>query len=126
MGALIYFLLIAALFAVMMSFGCGAHVLGHRGKVGSGGQTHLVPPNKDKDAVCGMTVETAKAKSSAYAGRLYHFCSTSCCDKFGTVTGHFYKLHKQRPFGKGCSTCFTQTLSRQPACLSVEVSQERR
>ena len=34
MQALIYFLLIAALFAVMMRFGCGAHVLGHRSKAG--------------------------------------------------------------------------------------------
>lgn len=82
MEALIYFLLIAALFAVMMRFGCGAHVLGHRGKLGSGDQSRLVPPNKDKDPVCGMTVETAKAKTSVFAGRIYHFCSTSCRDKF--------------------------------------------
>ena len=82
MEALIYFLLVAALFAVMMRFGCGAHVLGHRGKVGSGDQTRLIPPTKDKDPVCGMIVETAKAKTSVYAGRLYYFCSTSCRDKF--------------------------------------------
>jgi YHS domain-containing protein len=89
MEALIYFLLIAALFAVMMRFGCGAHVLGHRGKVGSGDQTRLVPPNKDKDPVCGMIVETAKAKTSVYAGRLYHFCSTSCRDKFEASPGRY-------------------------------------
>jgi len=44
MEALIYFLLVAALFAVMMRFGCGAHVLGHRSKVGSGDKTRLIPP----------------------------------------------------------------------------------
>ena len=47
MEALIYFLLIAALFAVMMRFGCGARTLGHHGKVGSGDQTRLTPPNAD-------------------------------------------------------------------------------
>jgi YHS domain-containing protein len=82
MEALIYFLLVAALFAVMMRFGCGAHVLGHRDKVGSDDQTRLIPPTKDKDPVCGMIVETATAKTSMYAGRLYYFCSTSCRDKF--------------------------------------------
>lgn len=87
MEALIYFLLIAALFAVTMRFGCGVHVLGH--KVGSGDQTRLVPPTKDKDPVCGMIVETAKAKTSVHAGRLYHFCSTGCRDKFEASPGRY-------------------------------------
>jgi len=89
MEVLIYFLLIAALFAVMMRFGCGAHVFGHRRKMVSGDQTHLVPPTKDQDPVCGMIVETAKAKTSVHAGRLYHFCSTSCRDKFEASPGRY-------------------------------------
>ena len=100
MQALIYFLLIAALFAVMMRFGCGAHVLGHHGKVGSGDQTRLTPPNKDKDPVCGMIVETAKAKTSVYAGRLYHFCSTSCRDKFEASPGSYSSSTGNNPIGK--------------------------
>ena len=61
MATLIYFLLLAGLIAVVMRSGCGAHVFGHR----HGAAT----PGKDKDPVCGMTVETAKAKTSIHAGR---------------------------------------------------------
>ena len=100
MEALIYFLLVAALFAVMMRFGCGAHVLGHRGKAGSGDQTRLVPPKKDKDPVCGMIVETAKAKTSVYSGRLYHFCSTSCRDKFEASPSSYITSTSNAPMGK--------------------------
>ncbi|MBI2717662.1 MAG: YHS domain-containing protein [Rhizobiales bacterium] len=83
MGAPIYFLLFAGLFAVMMRFGCGAHMLGHRhGKPGSADQARLVPPGKDKDPVCGMIVETTTAETSVHAGRLYRFCSTNCRDRF--------------------------------------------
>ena len=83
MGALIYFLLFAGLFAIMMRFGCGAHVLGHRHVgAGHGDQTRLAQPEKDKDPVCGMTVETATAKTAAHAGHVYYFCSSACRDKF--------------------------------------------
>lgn len=100
METLIYFLLIAALFAVMMRFGCGAHVLGHHGKVGSGDQTHLIPPTRDKDSVCGMIVETDKAKTSVNAGRLYYFCSTSCRDKFEASPGSYISSTGNSPMGK--------------------------
>ncbi len=36
-----------------------------------------------KDPVCGMTVEPSKAAGMhEHAGKLYHFCSRSCLDKF--------------------------------------------
>ncbi len=36
-----------------------------------------------KDPVCGMSVDPAKAASTAeYDGKLYHFCSRSCGEKF--------------------------------------------
>lgn len=100
MEAVIYFLFIAALFAVMMRFGCGAHVLGHHGKAGSGDKTRPVPPNKDKDPVCGMMVETATAKTSIYAGRLYHFCSTSCRDRFEASPASYVSSSSNAPTGK--------------------------
>lgn len=108
MEALIYFLLIAALFAVMMRFGCGAHVFGHRhGTAESGGQARLVPPEKDKDPVCGMTVETAKAKTSVHAGRLYHFCSKGCRDKFEASPGSYIapadNVHSSKEDARGSS-----------------------
>ncbi len=42
------------------------------------------PPKKvDKDPVCGMRVDPAKAASTAeYDGKLYHFCSRGCGEKF--------------------------------------------
>jgi Cu+-exporting ATPase len=37
----------------------------------------------DKDPVCGMDVDGAKAAASVeYEGRLYHFCSRGCAEKF--------------------------------------------
>ena len=37
----------------------------------------------DRDPVCGMNVDPAKAASTAeYEGRLYHFCSRGCAEKF--------------------------------------------
>ncbi len=37
----------------------------------------------DKDPVCGMAVEGTKAAASTeYEGRLYHFCSKGCAEKF--------------------------------------------
>jgi Cu+-exporting ATPase len=37
----------------------------------------------DKDPVCGMDVDGAKATASVeYEGRLYHFCSRGCAEKF--------------------------------------------
>ncbi len=67
MESLIYFLLFAGAFFLMMRFGCGAHVMGHghghgessSGRAESDSQARLVPPAKDIDPVCGMTVQTA-------------------------------------------------------------------
>ena len=91
MDSLIYFLLWAGLFMLMMRFGCGAHVMGHghghsrshdhegdsqaRGAIASA-------PERDVDPVCGMTVATAGAKSAVYAGKAYYFCSPDCREKF--------------------------------------------
>jgi len=88
MQSLIYFLLVAGLFIFMMRFGCGAHVMGHghrHGRHGGGDAESGGPgttPRQAKDPVCGMTVETATAKSTFYGGVAYYFCSTSCRDKF--------------------------------------------
>src|SRR5580704_4760496 len=41
------------------------------------------PRKFDKDPVCGMRVDPAKAVSSAeYEHKLYHFCSRGCAEKF--------------------------------------------
>lgn len=82
MGSLLYFLIFAGLFALMMRSGCGAHVMGHRGHPTSGHGSAPVPPEKVKDPVCGMMVETATAKTAVHGGTIYYFCSTDCREKF--------------------------------------------
>ncbi len=91
MGALVYFALWAGLFFVMMRFGCGAHVMGHRqGHRDAHGKDmpdnpdrlHWVPPEMDVDPVCGKTVHTANAKSSVHDGMVYYFCSHECREEF--------------------------------------------
>ena len=77
MSTLLYFAFWAALFFVMMRFGCGAHVMGHGHGGHSGGHSDppggRTPPTRDIDPVCGMNVETNSAKSSLYRGRVYYF-----------------------------------------------------
>jgi YHS domain-containing protein len=82
----VYFLLWAALFFVMMRFGCGAHVMGlghgrdHR--AGTDAQERWAPPAKVTDPVCGMSVDTATAKTAIRGGHAYYFCSQECREKF--------------------------------------------
>ncbi len=87
MGQTVLYFLIWALFIfAMMRFGCGAHVMGHghghRHDHEPTGGPRWIPPEKDTDPVCGMTVETRTAKSSIYDGRVYYFCSQECRQKF--------------------------------------------
>ncbi len=89
LGNVLYFLLLAGLFFVMMRFGCGAHIMGHGHHAGTGSGDHdgdsnvrWVPPDRAVDPVCGMTVRTAGAKSAVHDGHVYYFCSQDCRAKF--------------------------------------------
>lgn len=90
MDALLYFLLWAGLIFLMLRFGCGAHVMGHRGgrkstsDADAGGQMDLrwIPPEKDSDPVCGRMVNTDEARPSVHDGNVYYFCSRECRDTF--------------------------------------------
>ncbi len=93
MNSIVYFLLWGGLIFLMMRFGCGAHVMGHGGhrhrhRHGGNGQ---LPPEKATDPVCGMTVETATAKSSARGGHIYYFCSQNCREKFEAAPETYLK-----------------------------------
>ncbi len=96
----VYFLLWAGVFALMMRFGCGAHVMGHHhrhdesaGDSGRapGNNATASPPERDVDPVCGMSVRTAEAKSALHAGRSYFFCSQTCRDKFEAAPANYLK-----------------------------------
>ena len=86
----VYFLVIGALFFLMMRGGCGSHVMGHghhhhdddNGVTGSGGSVPSVRPTQARDPVCGMTVDTGTAKTSVHRSAVYYFCSDECRSKF--------------------------------------------
>ncbi|MBZ0217688.1 MAG: YHS domain-containing protein [Fimbriimonadaceae bacterium] len=41
-----------------------------------------IPPNEDRDPVCGKIVATENAKSSVHAGHVFYFCSRDCREVF--------------------------------------------
>lgn len=97
----LYLLIIGLVFFLMMRGGCGSHVMGHRhGRHGSSHRHDEDPrrtnaPKTAVDPVCGMTVETANAKSTMNAGQAYFFCSTQCRDKFEQAPDSFLKTGKE-------------------------------
>ncbi len=75
MRGLLPLLIYAALFYLMMRFGCGAHMV-H----GHGGQGALAA--SANDPVCGMAVEPGQGYTKNHEGQVLHFCSRNCLDKF--------------------------------------------
>lgn len=85
MEGLLSFLLFAALFYVMMRFGCGAHMVhGHGGHSDPGHGEHggTAEAAAPTDPVCAMTVAADQGYTKVYEGRQYRFCSRVCLDKF--------------------------------------------
>ncbi|MDH3208965.1 MAG: YHS domain-containing protein [Burkholderiaceae bacterium] len=98
MESLLYFVLWAGLFFVLMRFGCGAHIMGHQHGQHDAHDKHAqgdpkalgwVPPESATDPVCGKTVKTADAKSAVYDATVYYFCSRECRERF-EVGPHLY------------------------------------
>jgi len=77
LGTLLFW---AALFFLLMRFGCGAHMI--RGRGAHGESKHDNRKNKHIDPVCDMEVEVDQGYGKMYEGELYRFCSRSCLDKF--------------------------------------------
>jgi YHS domain-containing protein len=92
--SVVYLLVWAGLFAFMMRFGCGAHVMGHSrhkshareepaatgANAGTGSAAAVA--QTARDPVCGMKVSTTEAKTSVHRGSIYYFCSQQCREKF--------------------------------------------
>jgi P-type Cu+ transporter len=58
-------------------------------------------PKLDKDPVCGMNVDPSKAAASVeYEGKLYHFCSRGCAEKF-KADAEKYLSPNYKPGGMG-------------------------
>ncbi len=90
MSGLLSFLLFGGLFFLLMRFGCGAHMAHgeHGAHGGHGGNDHAghgetPPPGApDVDPVCGMPVSPGQGYTKNHEGRVVHFCSRQCLDKF--------------------------------------------
>ena len=108
----LYYLVWAGLFFLMMRYGCGAHIMGHRHHHGSQLPTKTPPanvllhsPDRATDPVCGMPVEASTAKTTAYKGQIYYFCSQNCREKFEaspstyTKSGSVVTLQKEHHHG---------------------------
>lgn len=96
MNAIWYFALWAFLIFLLMRFGCGAHVVGHgNGHRQKGGDADV--PQTAIDPVCGMSVEPKAAKTSAYEGRIYYFCSADCREKFESAPKTYLKGGASQP-----------------------------
>lgn len=82
MDRFISLLLFAALFYLMMRFGCGAHMVHgkHGGHAGHGGEADR--EGSQRDPVCGMAVAPGQGYSKNHEGHTYHFCSRQCLDAF--------------------------------------------
>src|SRR3974390_116829 len=96
----LYLLVSAGLFFVMMRFGCGSHVMGHGHEHGAaspgdgheaGGGAEGAVPDQATDPVCRMPVQTAKAKTAVYGGTVYYFCSRDCREKFEAAPQSYAK-----------------------------------
>ena len=80
---ILQFLLFAALFYLIMRFGCGSHAVhGHHRHEGHDGTATGPSGRSSGDPVCGMQVEAGRGYSETFAGREYRFCSRKCLDKF--------------------------------------------
>ncbi len=92
MSNLLYFIILGALFYLMIrKGGCGmgmGHGHGKQGQDRSHGENHVLPKEagdgtKRKDPVCGMDVDIDSAEQiHPYNGRTYFFCSETCRAKF--------------------------------------------
>jgi YHS domain-containing protein len=81
MEGLIWLLVFAGLFYVMMRFGCGAHMV-HGRHGGGSGHGDGAGGEGGKDPVCGMQVAADRGYTKMHAGTRYWFCSKSCLEKF--------------------------------------------
>ncbi len=93
----VYFLIIGALFLLMMRGCCGSHVMGHGHHHGSddnlqtgpGGSVPRIGQAQERDPVCGMTIDTGTAKTAVHHGTTYYFCSDQCRSKFEAAPENF-------------------------------------
>jgi len=90
MEGFISFILFAALFYVMMRYGCGAHMI-HGDHDGHGKEDGA----KFIDSVCGKEVEPDQGYGVMHEGKLHRFCSRKCLDIFDEQKTKNQKKNKE-------------------------------
>lgn len=105
MENILYFLLWAGAFFLMMRLGCGSHVMGHGHAQRGSPHTNApglrwIAPGTDTDPVCGMTVQTRSAKSAVHEGRVFYFCSRDCRERFEAVPESYLAADRSTPAEK--------------------------
>ncbi|MCF8467919.1 MAG: YHS domain-containing protein [Sneathiella sp.] len=115
MSSLFYFLFWAGLIFLMMRFGCGAHVMGHKSKhkhsedeqispSGKSQEMLWVAPARDIDPVCGTQVNTKNAKSTVHNGSVYYLCSRECREIFEADPEAYLGVEKSKLLSSGPET----------------------
>ncbi len=94
---LLWFLLLAGGFVLMMRFGCGAH-MAHAGhgrsmEMAGDGRAPTIRSSAGEstavDPVCGMAVPVDQGYAEVYQRRLLRFCSRRCLDTFDAAPHRF-------------------------------------
>lgn len=88
MGGLLWLLIFAGLFYVMMRFGCGAHMV-H-------GHEHGGDRGEARDPVCGKNVPADRGYMKMHEGIRYRFCSRQCLDRFEAEPDRYLKAASGR------------------------------
>ena len=103
---ILYFVFFAGVFALMMRFGCGAHVMGHRAKHensplnGPSDATEnesAIHGGQETDPVCRMIINKGQGKSAVWEDHAYYFCSPACRDKFETNPVRYTQFETSGP-----------------------------
>lgn len=81
-----------------------------------------ISTKKEKDPICGMTVDTNTELKYEYEGRTYYFCSSYCFEKFKNKPEKYLETAEQRisETPKDISTCSGYTCPMHP-----EIKQEK-
>ena len=85
-----------------------------------GGHQHAAAADKARDPVCGMSVDSQKARASAlHGGTTYYFCCTGCRDKFQADPAKYLNKFAGAPSP-------TETQAKDPVCgMSVDPQKAR-
>jgi len=89
MENILSWLLWGAFIILMMRFGCGAHMFGHKkhthNKKQADGHAEAIRwehPHSAVDPVCHKTVDPRIAKTTIHSGDVFYFCSDTCRSAF--------------------------------------------